>query len=99
MTNIQAEGDFIIVEKVNYNEEQTTAGGIIFKRSQVLDSSFVEAKIISMGSGLPIPNGDIPEVNYKVGDTVLYDARSRIGMHEDFDVIKRESVVAVVGEK
>ena len=29
-------------------------------------------------------------------DVVLYDARSRMGMHKEFDVIRRENVIAVV---
>jgi len=93
---VQAEGDHLILEKVNYNEEQTTTSGIIIKRSQILDSSFVESKIVSMGQGLPSFNGEVPEVKYGEGDTILYDARSRMGMHEDFDVIRREHVVAVI---
>ena len=96
MKKFKAEGDHLILEKINYDEEQTTAGGIIYKPKDVLDSSFSEANIVSMGKGFPIPNGDIPEVNYKVGDVVLYDARSRMGMHQDFDVIRREHVIAVV---
>ena len=93
---VEAEGDHLIMEKIDYNEEQTTNSGIIIKRSQVLDSSFVEAKIVSMGQGLPSFNGEVPAVKYSEGDTILYDARSRIGMHEDFDVIRREHVIAVV---
>ena len=49
-----------------------------------------------MGQGLPISNGEIPLVDYSVGDVILYDASSRIGVHADFDVIMRENVVAVV---
>jgi len=96
MKKTKAEGDHILIEKVDYEEEQTTESGIIIRRSQILDSSFCESKIISMGLGLPLINGDIPEVSYKEGDTILYDARSRIGMHEEFDVIRREHVIAVV---
>ena len=95
-TKIQAEGDHLILEKIDYNEEQTTSSGIIIKRSQVIDSSFVEAKIISMGQGLPSFNGEVPVVKYEEGSVILYDARSRIGMHDDFDVIRREHVIAVV---
>tara|TARA_Y100000310_G_C20382751_1_gene668927 strand:- start:83 stop:388 length:306 start_codon:yes stop_codon:yes gene_type:complete len=96
MNNIEAQGDYIIVEKVDYDSEKTTESGIIYKESQVLSSSFVEAKIISMGTGLPISNGDIPEIGFEEGDIVFYDARSRIGTHEKFDVIRREHVVAVI---
>ena len=96
MKKITAEGDHILVEKIDYEEEQTTESGIIFKQSQVLDSTFAEAKIISLGRGLPLMNGDVPPVDYVEGDIILYDARSRIGKHEDFDVIRREHIIAVV---
>ena len=96
MKNIIAEGDYLILEKIDYDAEQVTEGGIIFKVKDTLDSSFCEAKIVSMGTGLPISNGDIPEVSYKEGDLILYDARSRMGTHKEFDVIRREHVIAVV---
>jgi len=96
MSKVLAQGDYIIVEKIDYDKEETTEGGIIFKQSQVLDSSFAEAKVLSMGPGIPDALGNIAPVKYGVGDSILYDARSRIGLHADFDVIKRENVVAVV---
>ena len=99
MKKITAEGDYIIVEKIDYEDEQTTASGIIFKQSQVLDSTFAEAKIISLGKGLPLLDGTVPPVDYLEGDTVFYDARSRIGTHKDFDVIRREHVIAVVKDE
>jgi len=96
MNRLIAEGDHLILEKVDYDKEEKTSGGIIIKKSQVLDGSFAEARIISMGKGLPISNGDIPEVDYKEGDIILYDARSRIGVHAECDIIRREHVIAVV---
>ena len=96
MKKIKAEGDHLILEKVDYDKEEKTSGGIIIKKSQVLDGSFIEARIISMGRGLPISNGDIPEVEYGEGDVILYDARSRIGIHAEYDIIRREHVIAVV---
>jgi len=96
MSKVLAQGDYIIVEKIDYDKEETTDGGIIIKQSQIIDSSFAEAKVLSMGTGIPDALGNIAPVKYTVGDSILYDARSRIGLHTDFDVIKRENVVAVV---
>ena len=98
MTKVKAEGNYIIIEKIDYDKEEVTESGLILKKSQVLDSSFCEAEILSIGRGIPDLNGNIPEVDYTKGDTILYDARSRIGLHTDFDVIKREDVIAVVIE-
>lgn len=93
-----AQGDFLLVEKINYEEERTTDSGIIFKASQVLDTSFAEATIISMGPGIPGADGKISNhIDYSVGDVVLYNAADRIGVHSDFDVIRRYNVIAVVG--
>ena len=97
--NLKAEGDHIIVEKIDYEEEQTTESGIIFKQSQVLDTSFVQAKILSLGKGLPLMDGTVPSVDYEEGSIVFYDARSRIGMHKEFDVIRREHIIAVVEDE
>ena len=98
MTKILAQGDFIFLEKIDYDKEEITESGLYIKKSQVLDSTSIEAKIVSMGSGVPDANGVFREVDYEVGSTILYDATSRIGVHADFDIIKREHVLAVVIE-
>tara|TARA_Y100000034_G_scaffold66181_1_gene79873 strand:- start:14 stop:322 length:309 start_codon:yes stop_codon:yes gene_type:complete len=98
MTKLLAQGDYLILEKIDYDKEEVTESGLIIKKSQVLDSSSVEAKIVSMGKGTPDNNGNISPVNYDVGSTVLYDASSRMGIHANFDIIKREHVLAVVIE-
>ena len=99
MKKLIAEGDHLILEKIDYEEEKVSEGGIIYKVKDSLDGSFCEARIISMGCGLPISNGDIPEVSYKEGDVILYDARSRMGIHKEYDIIRREHVVAVVNSE
>lgn len=97
MTNFMAQADFLLVEKINYEEEQTTESGIIFKTSQVLDTTFAQAKIISMGPGVPGPDGKVCKLfDYSVGDTILYNAQDRIGVHNDFDVIRRHHIIALV---
>ena len=90
-----AQGDFLFLEKINYEEEVTTTAGIIYKQSATLSSNYAEAKIISHGPGLPLMTGELLPPDWEVGDTVLYDVRGRIGMHDDFDVIRGEHVVAV----
>jgi len=96
MNKMTAEGDHLILEKIDYEEEKVSTGGIIYKMKDSIEGSFCEAKIISMGHGLPISNGDIPEVSYEEGDVIVYDARSRIGIHKEYDIIRREHVIAVV---
>lgn len=100
MSKFSAQNDYLLVEKIDYEEEQTTDSGIIFKTSQVLDSTFAEAKIISMGPGVPGVDGKVSNLfDYSMGDIVLYNAQDRIGVHADFDVIRRSDVVAVVNEQ
>lgn len=100
MSKFNAQNDYLLVEKINYEEEQTTESGIIFKASQVLDSTFAEAKIISMGPGVPGADGKVSNLfDYSVGDIILYNAQDRIGVHSDFDVIRRSNVVAVINEQ
>ena len=92
------QGDYLILEKIKYDEEITTTSGIIYKKSQTLDSNYIEAKIIDHGPGLPLPTGEVFPLPYKKGDTILYDVRGRIGLHDDFDIIRNEHVIAVVVE-
>ena len=98
MTKILAQGDYLILEKVDYDKEEVTESGLIIKKSQLLDSTSIESKIVSMGRGIPDDSGSIPEVDYGVGSMVLYDATSRIGTHAGFEIIRREHVLAVVFE-
>ena len=93
-----AQGDYILVQKIDYDEEQKTESGIIFKTSQVLSTSFAQAVVISMGDGEPGFDGKVAKADYKVGDTVLYEVTKRIGIHDQFDFLKREHIVAVVNE-
>ena len=97
MTKVKAEGNYVIVEKIDYEKEEVMESGLIIKKSQVLDSSFCEAEVLSMGAGIEDKEG-YATAHYTIGDVILYDARSRIGLHNDFDVIKREDVIAVVVE-
>ena len=85
----------MFLEKINYEEEVTTAAGIIYKQSATLSSNYAEAKVISHGPGLPLMTGELLSPKWKVGDIVLYDVRGRIGLHDDFDVIRSEHVVAI----
>ena len=100
MTTFNAQNDYLLVEKVDYESEQQTESGIIFKRSQVLDTTFAEARIISMGPGIPGPDGKVSNMfDYSVGDIILYNVQERIGIHSQFDVIRRSSIVAVVNRE
>jgi len=95
--NLTPQGDYIVLEKIDYDEEKTTESGIIIKMSQMLDSTFAEARILKMGPGLPLMNGDVPEVDYDEGDIIYYDVRGRQGhCPGEFDIIRREHVVAVI---
>ena len=44
--NLTPQGDFIIVEKIDYDKEEKTDSGIIIKQSQILDSVFLQARMM-----------------------------------------------------
>ena len=74
-------------------EDKLIKSNILPDRDQeinALDSLF---KQISPENNIVLPE----DCHIEGGDVVLYDARSRMGMHQDFDVIRREHVIAVVG--
>tara|TARA_R100001082_G_scaffold109370_1_gene86411 strand:- start:3624 stop:3932 length:309 start_codon:yes stop_codon:yes gene_type:complete len=98
MTEYRPQGSWLFLEKVDYEEEITTESGIVYKAKQVLDTVYVEATILAMGPGLPLPSGEIPTPEYSVGDKVLYDVRSRKGTYKEYDMIRMEDVVSIVDE-
>ncbi|MEQ1935806.1 MAG: co-chaperone GroES [Fimbriimonadaceae bacterium] len=96
MTNLKPLGDKIVV-KLN-EEEEKSAGGILLpdaakKKPQT-------GKVISVGSGRVLDNGDRNAMNVKAGDTVLF---SKYGGNEvsvdgqDFMILDEDQIYAVIG--
>ncbi|MEQ1821997.1 MAG: co-chaperone GroES [Fimbriimonadaceae bacterium] len=96
MSNLKPLGDKVVV-KLN-EEEEKSAGGILLpdaakKKPQT-------GKVISVGSGRVLDNGERNAMNVKAGDTVLF---SKYGGNEvsvdgqDFMILDEDQIYAVIG--
>lgn len=95
MSNLKPLGDKIVVKLSE--EEEKSAGGILLpdaakKKPQT-------GKVVSVGSGRVLDNGERNEMNVKAGDTVLF---SKYGGNEvsvdgqDFMILDEDQIYAVI---
>lgn len=61
-------GDRVVVKRVE--EETTSAGGIVLPGAAAEKPS--QGKVIAVGTGRTLDNGQVKEVDVKVGDLVLF---------------------------
>ncbi len=61
-------GDRVVVKRVE--EESKTAGGIVLPGSAAEKPS--QGKVLAVGKGRTLDNGQVKEVDLKVGDKVLF---------------------------
>jgi len=63
-------GDKIIIKRVS--AEDTTAGGIVLPDSAKEQPK--EGRVVSLGTGIPLPNGEVMPFRVKEGDRVLFSS-------------------------
>ena len=61
-------GDRVVVKRVE--EETTSAGGIVLPGSAAEKPS--QGEVVAVGNGKTLDNGQVKEVDVKVGDQVLF---------------------------
>lgn len=66
--NIRPLHDRVVIRRSE--EEKTTASGIVLPGSAAEKPN--KGKIVAVGTGRVLDNGDVRAVNVKVGDTVLF---------------------------
>jgi chaperonin GroES len=94
--NIRPLHDRVIVKRVE--EETTSAGGIVLPGSAAEKPS--QGKILAVGNGKPLDNGQIRPMDVKVGDKVLFGkyAGNEVKVDgEDLIVMREEDIMAVLG--
>ena len=94
--NIRPLGDRVLVQRTE--AEEKTAGGILLPESAKEKPK--EGKIISLGEGKLLDNGDRSTFNVKNGDRVLFT--SYAGTDVKFDgneylIMREEDILAIVG--
>jgi chaperonin GroES len=88
--------DRVIVKRVE--EETTSAGGIVLPGSAAEKPS--QGKVIAVGSGKPLDNGQVRALDVKVGDKVLFGKYSGNEVKvdgEDLIVMREEDIMGILG--
>ena len=95
-TSLQPLGDRIVVERET--AEETTAGGILLPDSARDKPS--RGKVIAVGDGKLLKNGQRAELQVKVGDIVLFTSYGpdeiKVG-DEEYLLMREDDVLAVCG--
>ncbi|MEY4760600.1 MAG: hypothetical protein RLZZ200_456 [Pseudomonadota bacterium] len=90
--------DRVIVKRLE--EERTSAGGIIIPDSAT--EKPVQGKVVAVGKGKILENGDVRPLDLKVGDKVLFGKYGGTEVKvdgEDLLVMREEDVMAVIEGK
>lgn len=94
--NIRPLHDRVIVKRVE--EETTSAGGIVLPGSAAEKPS--QGKVLAIGSGKPLDNGQVRPMDVKVGDKILFGkyAGNEVKVDgEDLIVMREEDIMAILG--
>ncbi|NOU21831.1 MAG: co-chaperone GroES [Methyloglobulus sp.] len=94
--NIRPLHDRVIVKRVE--EETTTPGGIVLPGSAAEKPS--QGKVLAVGSGKQLDNGQVRALEVKVGDKVLFGKYSGNEVKvdgEDLIVMREEDIMGILG--
>jgi chaperonin GroES len=87
--------DRVIIKRLE--EERTSAGGIIIPDNAT--EKPVKGKVIAVGKGKILENGEVRPLDVKVGDNILFGKYSGTEVKvdgEDLLVMREEDVMAVI---
>jgi chaperonin GroES len=90
--------DRVIVKRLE--EEKTSAGGIIIPDSAA--EKPIQGKIVAVGKGKILENGEVRPLDVKVGDKILFGKYGGTEVKvdgEDLLVMREEDVMAVIEGK
>ena len=90
--------DRVIVKRLD--EEKTSAGGIIIPDTAA--EKPIQGKVIAVGKGKILENGEVRPLDVKVGDKVLFGKYGGTEVKvdgEDLLVMREEDVMAVIEGK
>ncbi len=93
--NIRPLHDRVVVRRME--EERTSAGGIVIPDSAT--EKPIQGKIIAVGNGKTLDNGQVRPLEVKVGDRVLFGKYSGTEVKldgEDFLVMREEDIMGVI---
>lgn len=87
--------DRVVVERLP--EERKTAGGIVIPDNAT--EKPIQGKVVAVGRGKPLDNGDLRALAVKVGDVVLFGKYSgtevKLNGHE-YLVMREDDLMAII---
>jgi chaperonin GroES len=93
--NIRPLHDRVVVRRLE--EERTSAGGIVIPDSAT--EKPIQGKIIAVGNGKPLDNGQVRALEVKVGDRVLFGKYSGTEVKldgQDYLVMREDDIMGVI---
>jgi len=93
--NIRPLHDRAIIRRME--EERTSAGGIVLPDSAT--EKPIRGEVIAVGNGKILENGDVRQLDVKVGDTVLFGKYSGTEIKlndEELLVMREDDIMAVI---
>jgi chaperonin GroES len=94
--NIRPLGDRVLVQRVE--AEAKTAGGILLPESAKEKPK--EGKVIAIGEGRTLDNGERSKFSVKKGDRILFSsyAGTEIKFHgEEYLIMREEDILGIIG--
>ena len=94
--NIKPLGDRVVLKKVEAKEE-TTEGGIVIPDSAKEEPQ--EGKVVAVGPGKRLDNGEVAELEVSEGDVVIYNkfAGNELKRNgEEYLVLSEKDILAIV---
>jgi chaperonin GroES len=98
MANIKPLYDRVVVKPVEEAEEKTPSGIIIPDTAKEKPS---EGKVVAVGEGRLLENGEVKPLKVKVGDKVIYSkyAGNDIVVNgEDLIILREDDILAIIEE-
>lgn len=93
--NIRPLHDRVVIRRLE--EERTSAGGIVIPDSAT--EKPIQGKIIAVGQGKPLDNGQVRALEVKVGDRVLFGKYSGTEVKldgGDYLVMREDDIMGVI---
>lgn len=94
--NIRPLGDRVVVQRVE--QEKTSPGGIVIPDSSATDKP-TEGKVVAVGPGRVLDNGDTRALQVKVGDKILFGkyAGTEVKLDgKEYVVMREEDIIGII---
>ena len=94
--DIKPLGDRVVIKQVEVKEETTESGIVIPDSAQ---DEPQEGKVVAVGPGKKLDNGEVAEMQVEEGDTIVYDDYAGTELKrngEEYLVLSEKDILAIV---